>query len=204
MQDPVVVSFLVDFPLRVNHAGTSISIEEAATLQARFQEILPEVVRSDVLGQDPETFFCNWTGLMYGKGEIWIRATDQRYTVSAINLPLENESERSRTTPRLIFVCKADEQRAVIDTDAGGNTRYRAWTTPRSVTDEPDFEISSGTVDWEGTGLCAHPVWRFSKVDMEVTVISGACYPDSDLPPRGARGSLLVSVAGQKKEWWCY
>ena len=123
MQDPVVVSFLVDFPLRVNHAGTSISIEEAATLRARFQEILPEVVRSDVLGQDPETFFCNWTGLMYGKGEIWIRATDQRYTVSAINLPLEIESERSRTTPRLIFVCKADEPK--------GCHRYRCrWKHP--------------------------------------------------------------------------
>ena len=96
-----MIAFLVYFPLRVNQEGTTISVEDAATLQARFQEIFPAVVRATVLDQWPETVFCSSEGIMYGNGEIWIRATDQRYAISAINLPDENKKDQTGTPPQL-------------------------------------------------------------------------------------------------------
>lgn len=58
--------------------------------------------------------------------------------------------------------------------------------------------------DIQGTGPCAHPVWRFIKGDTEVTVSTGGCYPDSSSPPEGATGSLEISVSGQTGHWWCF
>ena len=203
-EDLEVIAFLVYFPLRVNQEGTTISVEDAATLQARFQEIFPAVVRATVLDQWPETVFCSSEGIMYGNGEIWIRATDQRYAISAINLPDENKKDQTGTPPKLDFVCHTKAHRVAIDTDASRHIRYRAWKVPRSVTDKPDVEISSGVVDMQGTGPCVHPVWRFTKGNTEVTVTTGGCHPDSSFPPKSARGSLQISVGGQTRKWWCY
>lgn len=203
-QDPVAMSLLVYFPLKVNHAGTTISIEDPATLQARFQEIFPASVRSTVLDQELETVFCNWSGIMYGSGRVWIRALEQRYALSTINLPDGNDKDRTDTPPRLDFVCNAEDHRVVVDTDSSPNIRYRSWNVPRSVDDTPDVVISSGIKDIQGTGLCAHPVWRFIKGDTEVTVSTGGCYPDSSSPPEGATGSLEISVSGQTGHWWCF
>lgn len=203
-QDPAVMSLLVAFPLTVNHAGTTISIEDPATLQARFQEIFPASVCSTVLDQEPETVFCNWSGIMYGSGSVWIRALEQRYALSTINLPDGNDKDRTGTPPRLEFVCNSEAQRVVVDTDAKSNIRYRSWNVPRSVVDKPDMVISSGTKHIEGTGQCGHPVWSFIKGDTEVTMMTGGCYPDSSSPPEGATGSLQISVSGQTEHWWCY
>ena len=201
-EDPVAMSFLVSFPLRINHDGTTISIEDSTTLQARFQEIFPAAVRSTVLNQKPETVFCNWSGIMYGSGRVWIRALEQRYALSTINLPDKNV--RTGSPPQLNFVCNTEAQRVAIDTDASRHIRYRSWKVPRPVTDKPDVEISSGTLDIEGTGLCAHPVWRFAKGHTEVTVMTRGCSPDSSPPLEGERGSLEISVSGQTKHWRCY
>lgn len=201
-EDPVAMSFLVSFPLRINHEGTTISIEDSATLQARFQEIFPPAVRSTVLNQKPETVFCNWSGIMYGSGRVWIRATEQRYALSTINLPKKND--RTGSPPQLNFVCNTEAHRVAVDTDASDRIRYRAWNVPRPVTDKPDVEISSGTLDIEGTGPCAHPVWSFTKGDTEVAVMTHGCSADSSAPPEGTRGSLEISVSGQTKHWWCY
>lgn len=201
-EDPVAMSFLVYFPLRVNQEGTTIHIEDAATLQARFQELFPEAVRSTVLNQKSESVFCTWSGIMYGSGTVWIRGTEQRYALSTINLPDKNDQTGS--PPQLNFVCNTEEHRVAVDTDASDHIRYRAWKVPRPVTDKPDVEISSGTLDIQGTGPCSHPVWSFTKGDTEVTVMTHGCHPDSSSPPEGTRGSLDISVSGQTKHWWCY
>ena len=203
-EDPVAMSFLVYFPVRVNHQGTTIYIEDAATLQARFQEIFPAAVRSTVLNQEPETVFCTWSGIMYGNGRVWLRATDQRYALSTINLPDKNDKDRTGRAPQLNFVCNTEAHRVAIDTDSSRQIRYRAWKVPRSVTDKPDVEISSGTLDIQGTGPCAHRVWSFTTGDTEVTALTHGCSPDSSPPPEGTRGSLEISVSGETKHWWCY
>lgn len=203
-EDPVAMSFLVYFPLRVNHEGTTIYIEDAATLQARFQETFPASVRSTVLNQKPETVFCNWSGIMYGNGRVWLRATDQRYALSTINLPDENDKDRTGRPPQLNFVCNTEAHRVAIDTDSSGHIRYRAWKVPRPVTDKPDVELSSGTLDIEGSGSCSRPVWLFTRGHTEVTVWTRGCSPDSSPPPEGRRGSLEITVGGQTRHWWCY
>ena len=139
---------------------------------------------------------------MYGSGRVWIRALEQRYALSTINLP--DKKHRTGSPPQLNFVCNTEALRIAIDTDASRHIRYRAWKVPRPVTDKPDVEISSGTLDIEGTEPCAHPVWRLTRGGTEVTVMTRGCSPDSSAPPEGTRGSLQISVGGQTKHWRCY
>ncbi len=206
-QDPVAMSFLVDFPLHVRQAETSISINDEVTLQARFQELFPAEFRSTLLDQEPETVSCNWSGIYYGRyrqGRIWVQATDQRYALGSITLPGGSDEQLPNSTPRLDYFCNTQERRVVIDTDTSGIIRYRAWNKPRFVTDKPDVEITPGTKEIEGSGICGHPVWTFSEGDTEITVDRHGCSPDSSPPPEGSTGSLTVSVAGESKHRWCY
>ena len=206
-QDPTAMSFLVDFPLNVDQAGTSISINNATTMQARFQELFPAEIQSIVLDQELNTLRCNWTGIYYGSyfpGQIWVRAKDQRYALKSIDFPPESGAPLPYKTPGITFFCNTLERRLVLDTDTSGTIRYRAWNVPRSVTDKPDVEITPVTVDIEGTGFCAHSVWKFSEGDTEITVMEHGCSPDSSPPPEGSKGSLTVSAAGETKHWWCY
>ena len=58
------VSGIID---RINGGvGGTISLDDAAALQARFSEVFPAAVRAAVLDERPEDIFCNWSGIMYG------------------------------------------------------------------------------------------------------------------------------------------
>src|SRR6185312_1085859 len=58
-QDPVALAFLVRFPLRINDAGGTISIDDAAALKTHFQEVFRPAVRKEILGTNGEKFICN-------------------------------------------------------------------------------------------------------------------------------------------------
>jgi len=206
--DPAAMALLVAFPLGVNHPdGSKILLGNAAALQSRFSEVFTPTVRSAVLKQKLDAVFCNYTGIMYGKGEVWIRADVQgkelRYRVAAVNLPAGDIKQPIPRAPKLLFVCDAEAYRVVIDSIAGGTLRYRAWNKPRSLTAKPDMEIASGAQDTEGTGPCAHGIWTFKKGSAEYTVSTLGCTEGS--PPPGVTGDLEVSIGGKPEHrWWCY
>ena len=63
------VARMVHYPLRFYGKGRG-KIRSSAELLRRYDEIfLP--VKEVVLIQKPENLFCNWKGIMIGRGEIW-------------------------------------------------------------------------------------------------------------------------------------
>ncbi len=202
-QDPAALALLVRFPLRINDARGSYSLNEPLALQSHFMEVFPPVVREAVLKAKAENVFCNYGGIMYGDGEVWVGVSSKRYVVQAINLPGPRGSTTG-PTPKLRFVCDAEKHRVVIDTDTDNKPRYRAWNKPRPLSEKPDVEISMGSADMQGTGPCAHSVWTFMKGATKYTVEEIGCVPESD-EAKDATGTLEVSVGGKQVAlWWCY
>lgn len=208
-QDAAATAMLVSFPLRINQDGGNFSLNNGAALQTRFAEIFPQQVRSAILNQNPETIHCNYQGINYGAGNVWVTIVGQgeaiRYAIFVVNLPDTDVGTRPLGTPNIEFVCHAEKYHIMIDSDASGKVRYRAWDTTHSLTDVPDAEVPSGIKRYEGTGFCAHTYWTFTEGNTEFTVNELGCFPDSSQPPEGARGQFSLSVAGkQQMTSWCY
>jgi hypothetical protein len=207
-QDVAAMALLVRFPVRVNHAdGSKISLNNAAALQTRFAEVFPPSVRSAVLNQKPEEIFCKYTGIMYGNGAVWIEAVEgavtPRYRVTAINLPAVDTQTAAHKTSTLEYVCDAEKHRVVIDSDASGKVRYRAWNKPRFLTDHPDMEATAGTKSLEGTDACTQAIWSFRKGNTEFVVRELGCTDGAE--PAGTTGELAVLVDGRPQQrWWCW
>ncbi len=116
-----------------------------------------------VVGTKLGEVICNSDGIGYGRGDLWVEVRIQggveRYAITTINL--RTQSPRSETGVR--FVCRANDQRIVIDTSANGALRYRSWKRPRSVIERPDLELRTGGETIDGTGSCAHRAWSFTS-----------------------------------------
>lgn len=205
-QDAAVMALLVKYPLRINDDRGSYYLDDSGSLQSRFQEIFPPAVRDAVLKQGPETVACNSGGIMYGDGVVWVNPKDHRYAIETVNLPGGTGLSKNQIAGRVEFVCDAEKHRVIVDTDASGAPHYRAWNKPRSLTEKPDMEISSGKKDYEGSGPCSYTIWTFTSGATKFVVHGlGGCYEDSHQPPADARGRLEVSTPGKPDvSWWCH
>jgi hypothetical protein len=199
-QDAGMMALMVKYPLRVNDERGSYYIHDAASLDGRIQEIFTSAVRDTVLKERSDTVWCNYTGITYGNGVLWINLTGDHYAVQTVNLPTSTPSLRTRRN-KLEFVCNADKHRVIVD-EEGGNLRYRAWNKPRPLTEKPDIEISRGKKSFEGSGPCAYAFWKFDGGTARFTVEGlGACDPET---PSDAVGRLQVSISGKPDvSWWC-
>lgn len=212
-QDAASLALLVDFPLRVNPPDrATISLDNQAALQVRFQEVFSPAVRKAVLNQKTEEVFCKYTGIMYGRGELWIQAIGQgnveHSAVKTVNLPSSGKKAWSESwslkAPRVEFACNTERDRLIIDANKDGTVRYRAWNKPRSISDKPDIEVPSGTERVEGTDPCTHAMWTFRHSNTEFVVSELGCNEVNSVPA-GATGEHVVSVDGkQEQRWWCY
>jgi len=206
-RDAAAMAFLVSFPLRINHARAVMRLDNARAVQARLAEVFPPAVRSAILEQSLETISCRYAGIMYGDGRVWVHLVrkegSQRYRIAVINLPSDGAERPTPGEPELRFVCDAQKHRVVIDAVARGRARYRSWTKPRPVTDPPDVEIASGSEDFEGTGSCTQPVWKFETADRAYLVREHVGCAEGPVP-EGATGELYMSAAGKERRWWCY
>ena len=203
-QNAGVIALLVKPSLRVNDDRGQFYIQDARSLQLRFQEIFTTAVRDEVLKQRPETLTCLGSGVMYGDGVVWVNYTGQRYVIETVNVPASTHSPKSaeRTVE---FACNAEKHRVIVDAVGDGIPRYRAWTKPHSLTEKPDLEIASGKRERQGSGVCAYTIWRFTSGGTEFDVDEPqACYEESHPPPADSAGMLEVSVSGKPTmSWWC-
>ncbi len=206
-QDVAAIALLVSFPLGVNYRdGTKISIDNVKGLQTRFAEVFPPRVRSAILNQKLSDIFCKDTGIMYGRGEVWIRADAAvargHYRMTTINLPPPNGRWVPYKQIGLQFVCETEEHRVVIDADASGKLRYRSWNQPRAITDKPDVEITSGKLSFEGSDPCTHAIWTFQKGKTQFSLSELGCTDGSE--PKGSTGELTTSIDSNLQETsWC-
>lgn len=204
-QDPVALAFLVRFPLRVNDAGGSISLNDPAALTTRFQEVFTPAVRKEILSQRASDLGCNVEGIGYGRGVIWVNATDQGYAIWSVNRDSVPPYPTSRwNIPKIDYVCETKTHRIVIDSLTGGILRYRSWDRPRPVTEAPDLEVARGTGTFEGSDLCVVPIYTF-KSGTTVYRVEGGMGCTDDSTPKDATGQLEVTVNGQAPvDSWCY
>jgi len=207
-RDAVAASFLVQFPLRLNYAdGSSLSLNNAAALQKRFAEVFNERVVAAIRAQKPDEIHCMDQGILYGHGELWAdyagEGAAQRYRVVVVNLPAPPGVGAGPSAPTPEFICDAEKHRVVVDKDAKGTWRYRAWDKPRPLTDPPSLVLAGGKVESEGTGRCRYSWWTFGKGTTEISVSELGCTEGKE--PAGARGTLDVSVGGKvSQHWYCF
>jgi hypothetical protein len=203
-QNAGVMALLVEPSLRINDDRGTFYIEDARSLQLRFQEIFTSGVRDTVLKQRPEGLSCSGNGIMYGDGVVWANYTGRRYAIKSVNVP--SSPPAPKFSERIVeFACNADKHRVIVDAVVGGAPRYRSWTKPHSLTEKPDLELGGGKRESEGSGVCAYEIWKFSSGGTEFDVEGPqACYEESHPPPANSTGMLEVSVPGKPVvSWWC-
>ncbi len=206
-QDALALAFLVRFPLTVNDDGGSISLDDAAALKTHFQEVFTPAVRKAILDQPSKDQGCMPEGVMYGSGVVWVNGSKHGYAIDVVNRDAVPPYRVNRSVPKIKYVCQTETHRIVIDALAGGALRYRAWNKPRPVTEEPNPEIANGVGTFEGTDVCAYPVYTFKNGAAAYRVAGGlGCLGDNEPgPPKDATGSLEVTIAGKPPAHaWCY
>jgi hypothetical protein len=203
-QDAMALAFLVKFPLRVNDSGGAISIDDAGALKTHFQEVFTPAVRNEILSENLKELGCMTEGIMYGRGTIWVNASSRGYAIETVNRDaVPPYSGTNWKTPKTNYICQTGTHRIVVDTIAGGALRYRAWKKPRAVTDAPDLAIEKGEGTFEGTNVCAVPIYTFKSGSATYRVEGGlGCAPGS---PDDATGRLELTVGGKEPvDSWCY
>jgi hypothetical protein len=200
--DAGIVALLVKFPLHVNDERGSYYLEDAASLQGRFQDIFPVALRRAVLDQNPRTVFCNYAGIMYGNGEIRIKRTHRSYRIVTVNI-LASPPFPESTGYRVELACQTDKDRIIIDR-VGSASRYRAWHKPHSLLGKPDAEITMGVKDVQGTGPCSSDIWTFTEGTTKVIVDGGlACGPAET--PKDAIGRIELATNDRPTVTsWCF
>lgn len=206
-RDAAALALVVDLPLTLNYAdGSHVSLNDAATLQLRFDEAFPPALRKIVLAQKPEALFCKYDGLMYGNGELWANLVGdskaQRLRVVAVNLPDSAADKQKPGARKVQLACDTDKFHVVID-GSDDAPRYRSWNKPHAPPDKPAMELI-GTGGSEGTGVCSHRNWKFKNGTVEYSLVENrGCSDGSN--PANARAQLEVLI-GDKSPLtsWCY
>jgi hypothetical protein len=203
-EDPVALSFLVRFPLRINEAEGTISLDDAGALKAHFQEIFNSGVRRAILA-DTGQHECKIEGVGYGRGEIWVDATDRGYAIWAVNPNALGQPSPERKKDRIEFTCQTSTYRIVVDTSTAGVLRYRSWKKPRPVTEPPDLEVANGTSTFEGTDFCAVPTYTFKNGGATYIVDGGMGCDGEPQVPKDATGTVDVQLRGKAiMSAYCY
>jgi hypothetical protein len=203
-QDAGVMALLVKPSLRVDDDRGSFYIDDPRSLQLRFDEIFPPTVRDAVLKSRPEKLWCNYGGVSYSDGLVWVNYSGEHYAIQTVNIPASAHPPKAPGNTAE-FVCDADKHRVIVDAVGDGPPRYRAWTKPHSITEKPDLEIAAGKRGVEGSGPCSYTIWKFTNNGTEFDLSGpGGCYEESKQPPADSKGTLEVSVPGKPiVSWWC-
>jgi len=200
--DAAALAFLVGFPLRVNTGKGTLEIPDAQSLAGHYSEIFTKEVRSKVLATIPDDYICRYDeGLGYKAGVIWVSTDGHRFTLGVVNLP--DQPAKSKK-PALIFACETKSHRIAIDGLEGGGFRYRSWNKPKAPSAVPDIELTQGKQVYEGSGVCAYPVYTFTSGKVVYQVDAGLGCTDGSEPSK-ATGHLSVTIGGkQVTDDWCF
>lgn len=200
--DAAALAFLVNFPLRVNTNKGELLIPDSESLGGHYAEILTQGVRSKVLATVANDYICRYDeGLGYKDGVIWVSTDGHRFRLDAVNLPdLHAESKK----PALVYTCETKSHRIAVDEVEEGNFRYRSWNKSKSLSAAPDVDFMHGKQAFEGTGICAVPVYSFTSGSTGYQVEAGLGCTDGSESPK-ATGHLTVTVGGkQVTDDWCF
>lgn len=207
--DSSALALLVKFPLDLSDSdGGSIAINNAATLQLKFDLAFPKSVRDAIAKLKPSDLWCNYAQAFYSNDGVQVDidqvdvGTAKEFRITSIDLvPGSNPLAKADHQPR--FICHTPKYRIVVDQTGDSTLRYRAWVKPHAFPDKSDMEIDTGVVDGEGTGPCGHDIWTFKNGKTQYAVSELGCTDGSE--PKGSIGSVEISVGDKLIETlWCY
>jgi|GEM_PF-3234189 len=183
--DQVALSLLIRYSVRVNLGfGASAFLNETALFGDRYDEIFSPELRSRVLANDTEQTFCNWDGISYGAGDLWVNRDDQGYAIRTVNT-----SNRTPDREMIVFTCRTGQRRAVVTRqDDEQGFRYRSWPSAERLAEQPSVDLTSGVRRREGTGSCGHWIWSFDAPEGGIEMSEIGCTTEGD----DARGRLSI------------
>lgn len=202
--DATALAFLVQFPLRINSSKGTILLGDAEALRTRFDDIFSQGTIQSILETDADaaSLGCNAEGIGYGRGDIWVNATERGYSIWTVN-PESARPGNERKAGLVDYVCQTDSYRIVID-EPSGELRYRSWNRPHAITASPDLQVTQGKQTFGGTNVCAVPVYTFHNGTTTYRIGAGlGCFEKE--PPKGATGDLEVATHGKiVLQTWCF
>lgn|SRR5512146_738468 len=124
-RDVGALSILVQFSLRITDDGGSYFIHDATSLQGHLDEIFTPFIQRAILSATLDSIWCNYTGISYGEGSVWVNVTQNGYFVATVNLP-ETRTRTASQSPSVEIACHTDRRRVVIDSPKKGEPRFRS------------------------------------------------------------------------------
>jgi len=81
------VAQLVEFPIAIQVSGKRKTLRNRSQLLTNYDVAFDAKVKGFIAKQEFSTLFCNWQGIMIGRGEIWINkvGSPPRIKIVAIN-----------------------------------------------------------------------------------------------------------------------
>jgi hypothetical protein len=83
-KDPKKISPFMLYPFKVN-GKTTIKIKNAQEFEAKFKTLITEKIIVVISNQKIEDLFCQYQGVMFGDGEVWVQKINGKVGISAIN-----------------------------------------------------------------------------------------------------------------------
>ena len=203
-QDAGRLALLIDFPLRIDDDHGAIFIHDAASLQGHLELSFPPAIRQAILSSTRDEIGCNYAGIDYGDGRVWVNVTDRGFFLMTVNLP-PGKSSQTQESNAVSLACHTKQMRILIDSTKNGAARFRSWSFAKSLSSAPNSELGGGTESVVGTGPCAHRLWTFRDAKTQITLEAPGCYEDN-APPRGAQAELSISNgnAAAPAPEWCF
>lgn len=213
-RDAAALAPLADYPVRLNYSdGGHVEVYDAADLRDRYASGLWPILQQAVIGQQPGDLFCNAQGVMYGDGAVWASPAGRSgaFRISAFNLPGHAPAEGRPTTAaptraaggsKVLLECDTNKFHIVIDAGADEQPRYRSWNQPSLPPAQPAMNLVGDELR-EGTGMCAHRIWRFRNGNTSYVVSEPGC-TEGDVPTN-AKAQLAVEINGKTQlQSWCH
>jgi len=77
----------------------AIFIHDAKSLQGHFELAFPSAIRQAILFSTRDDISCNYVGIDYGDGSVWVNVTDRGFFLMTVNLRRINQVERKGSIP---------------------------------------------------------------------------------------------------------
>jgi hypothetical protein len=174
--DPAALIPLLSFPLRINsedakyHMTRTLWIQSAGELRKYAGAIFTKRFREEILATLEEKS-CSTARLGIAAGRLWASPLAGPPKITAVNQP---GFQWPDMTAGELLRCRTSGQLIVVDRP-GERVRLRSWALGHSSAGPPDLALEAARETYEGSGVCAYPVWKFSQGANELVVRGAGC-----------------------------
>jgi len=196
---------LVGYPLKVNGRDPeygqvrTLAIRNVSEFEKYGDAVLTKGFRDEILKAPPDDLICRTGQLGFDRGLLWAMPDEKgRLWITAVNSP---GFRWPNMTAAKLLECETADHVVVVDRPRS-QIRYRSWATGRPTQGRPDLTIEGGEEDLQGSGVCSHPMWTFTKGAFKYVVEEEGCSNGSGPQDRVGFVSVIKNGSTQKR-WDC-